>query len=265
MPNLGIAQWCMNFELEETMLEISRLGCECIHIEVGEPNSINWLGNSQVMTRLINASDKYQIRFAAIAVNALCEFGMNQTLDSPIGKLAWQATHTAIIAASKMNIPVVTLPSFDNGLINTQQDLDNTISFLNKTMMTANNLGVMIASENNLPIQQLYTLTQENKDIWILFDTFNPLLFNIDPLEIWQKFNDRIYPMVHIKDGKDGLMGNVLLGQGITPLKDFLLHFKNSRKTIDLIIETEYSYLEGNIISSLSKDIAYIRKIWNSH
>lgn len=260
----GIAQWCFSADIADVVEHARNLGCASLHLDLGIPDSPQWLGHRDVIRRLISLREHFEIEFVAIAVNLLCDNGITKSFNTDAVQVAWYATQVSIDAAQLMEIPVVTLPSFDQSQINTDQDLGYTKDFLSRACEYGEQGGIKIASENNLGmLKQLELLNAVNmQNFRLFFDTYNPCVFGHDPVNIWKRLNPYMPSMLHIKDGIGEQMGNVLLGDGAAPLARLIKEIKNETADIELIIETDYPLLGKDAWELLRKDVSTVQELW---
>lgn len=261
---VGIAEWCLSEDISVGLDRICQLGCVNLHLDVGLPDDYQWLGNKDRINYLLAIRKQFDIEFTAISVNALCDYKITQRFNTGESQIAWSATQVAIDAALIMQIPLVSLPSFEKSEIFTDIDFKFTQEFLKFACEYGEQKGIKIASENNLGIEKQRKLINDVNmpNFWLFFDTYNPCAFGHDPVELWRQVNPWIYPTIHVKDGLAGAMGCVLLGNGEAPLQKIFSELKNCGFNIDLIIETDYPSFKESLLNLLEQDIQTIENLW---
>ena len=210
---LGICQWSIPASDVETAFAMAvRVGLKGIEPDLGKVDAGFPLSKPDEKRRYAGLREQYGVVYPALAVNALCDYGMSDASARPVVE---QALARAVETAVALDIPIVQLPSFVKGDISTDEDLKNTIACMRFACQQAEGTGVIIGSENALPVdKQMIMLNEVASDHFkIYFDTRNLFAMkDLDSVTILKTMLPWVC-QVHIKDGMDG-GPSMLLGKG---------------------------------------------------
>jgi L-ribulose-5-phosphate 3-epimerase len=213
---IGVTQWSVDGEGPDALHRAAALGFEAMHLSSGEPEDAQTLDDVSLRDGYLQAARDTGVAISAIAPGGLNDLGLTSPSDSPNARACWDSIRIAIDAAVEMDVPLVFLPSFRAGEIRDARDMRRTAELLASACDYVAGRPVSIATENTLGADgNLRLLAGAGRpDLRVLLDTQNPALwghrvaFLIDAL--WPHLADQ----VHAKDGRDGEMGNTLLGEG---------------------------------------------------
>jgi sugar phosphate isomerase/epimerase len=191
------------------------MGLQGVELDLGSHEHGLPLRNGRIQTAYDRARRRAHIEYPSIAVNALLNHGLTNPPDSEAGRLGNLAVETAVRVAADMNIPVVQVPSFEDGAIRDEAGLQNTVRHLAQACDLAETVDVIIATENLLSAaenRRLIDLVGGDR-LRVFFDLQNPHL--VEGYHVPDMLRD-LMPFVvevHAKDGVD-TMSSAMLGQG---------------------------------------------------
>jgi len=241
MYKFGIVLWAFPF-MGPYMGKIAKdAGIDGIELELGNWEEGFFLSNREVQNGFLEIKEKYALEYPSIAVNTLCVHGLTNEYNRNEGSIVMKAIETAVNVASIMKIPKIQFPSFDNGAIKTDKDLENTALFLKKACELVAGENILICTENSLSIKEnrkLFELVNAD-NFKLFFDTQNyALLKGYNPSQMILELQDLIVE-THIKDGI-GEMSNRLLGNGDSGFTESIEAFKKINYSGWFIIENYY-------------------------
>ena len=160
-----------------------------------------------------------------------------------------------------LGAPLIFLPSFRNGEIRDEPGLRRTAEAVRAACDLAADHGVFVATENTLGaadnVRLLAMVDRPNARVFL--DTQNPALWGHDVAayvaELWPWLADQ----VHVKDGRDGRMGNAALGTGKAGFGATAAALVARGFAGSLISENEYT---GEAIGTAAQDIATLTRLF---
>lgn len=228
------------------------------------------LGQKWFRDYYLEEGDKYNIAFPSMAV---CEFdcyGLKNKVTTDKGKRVREIIDLAIDTAAYMKMEMIMMPSFGDGYIETDEDMDVTAEALAYACKEAVKHQITITTENLLSIDRNLELFQKvgEPNFSCLYDSQNYRVWKgwSQPKMLKQLAdNDILYPEIHVKDGIGQSGSSAYLGEGDT---DF-------RGTMDILHEINYSgwihlenfydrvplcTAENTYIDAAKKDLAILKK-----
>ncbi len=237
---IGICQWSIPVsEPEECLSLAAELGLEGVEPDLGRYEDGFPLTHKIEQVKYKLWRERYGIVYPALAVNALCQYGMS---DAASKSIAETAIAKAVDTAVALSIPIVQLPSFVKGDITSPAGYQNTIKCLQYACQYAEGSNVIIGSENALPADQPLEMIKaiSSKHFRIYFDTRN--LFSmkgLDSVSILKTLLPYICE-IHIKDGIDNGPAS-LLGEGNSGFFDSIQVLKDHNYSGWLLLENSYA------------------------
>lgn len=212
---IGICEWAMPGGGRYGCKIASQVGLEGIELDLGDYERNFPLSHEEMQNAYLEASQQWGIEYPSIAVNALCKYGMINPVRSKKREIAMMAISRAIDTAHALNIPLVQLPSFEDGEIKTEEDFINAAQCLKFACEYAGEKGIKIGTENLLSVEEnlkmLETVGCDNLKVY--FDTQNYFLFKgYNTVKMFEELVPYICE-IHVKDG-NGHMSGSLLGHG---------------------------------------------------
>lgn len=179
------------------------------------------LGQKWFRDYYMEEADKYNISFPSMAV---CEFdycGMKNPLSTDKGKRVREIIDLAVDTGTYMKMQMIMMPSFNDGYIETDEDMAITAEALKYACHEAAKYNITITTENLLTIErnlQLFHLVDE-KNFSCLYDSQNYWNWKgwHQPTMLQKLIdNDILYPEIHVKDGINKKDSCSYLGEGET-------------------------------------------------
>lgn len=261
MYYFGVAQWCLDYNGVDAVYRARNLGLSAIQIDVGEPESEFFLGNLNLQHSYCKVAEKTGVKITGIAVNSLNYYSMNSPEGSKNARNCWDLIQVAIDAATRMNVDLVFLPSFEKGEIRSQQDLMRTAEVLRKACIYAENSEVLLATENSLGVSGNLDLLGAvgHPKLRILIDSLNPVLWGHNTSTLIKELWSYICNQIHIKDGVNGEMGNASLNTGQANLIETVKVIQELGFSGYLILENEYREQTDYLIK---RDMAALQELF---
>jgi sugar phosphate isomerase/epimerase len=213
---IGICEWAFPLPGPYGCKIAAELGLEGMELDLGSYEQGFPLSNPVIQQAYREAGVKWGIKFPAIAVNALCAYGMTNPENFEKSEIAITAIYKGIDAAEALKIPTVQLPSFKDNAIENEADFQNTVKCIKLACQYAEAKGIVIGSENALSSEDNLRLIHEvdQTNFKIFFDTQNPYAMKKYHVPEMIRKIGRYIGEVHVKDGNDGELSSALLGKG---------------------------------------------------
>lgn len=226
---IGVTQWSLDGRGPETVRRAARLGFEAMHISSGELDGSFRLDDGAVRDAYLDAARDTGVTIDAVAGGDLNDVGMTSPAGSRDADRCRTTIHIAIDAAAEVGAPLVFLPSFRAGEIHDVSDLRRTAEVLAAACDYAEGRPVTIATENTLGVEGNLDLLRiaDRPALRVLLDTQNPSLWGHTVVAMIEPLWSHLADQVHVKDGRDGQMGNTNLGDGDS---DFMATAKALRR-----------------------------------
>ena len=260
---IGICAWFVpGSTYEEKFKFLNEAGLDGIELDFNHNNGVYALADIALQDELLAMQKHYNIDFPAIAINSLCEFGMSK--DASWDAVSYALTE-GIKTAQNMNIPIVQLPSFFAGDIETEQEFEQTIKAIQFACDLAVDSSITIGSENALPGEKQVELVNAVKrdNFAIYFDCRNSWWMKaIESPPILQAVRPYICE-VHLKDGVGQHDEFTLLGEGDAGVLDVINILKQTEYQGRILLENDYNQFarEGlDPVECAKRDIAFIDK-----
>jgi L-ribulose-5-phosphate 3-epimerase len=238
------------------------LGFTAMHIDSGDLDGALRLDDDAVRESYRKACTETGVTIAAIAGGELNDLGLTSAPGTRNADKCRTSIRIAIDAAVDLGVPVVFLPSFRVGEIRDEADLRRTAEVLAEACDYAADRPVTIATENTLGAEaNLRLLAAAGRSaLRILLDTQNPYLWGhpVAPMvdALWPHMVDQ----VHVKDGRDGIMGDAALGEGESDFADTAAALRRLGFAGTAISENDYhgdrSVLAGRDIATVVAALA---------
>lgn len=245
---IGTTEWVLPEKGPAALAYAKQFGLSNIQIDFHQPNDTHCLERNEVIEQYLKASQETGVTITAIAINVINQIGLSQEL-----------LLKAISAAQRLKVKLIFIPSFRNNEIKTAVDFNETVAFYRSACTIANRDQIILASENSLSISQNKRLIQaiNQKNFKLIFDSYNPILFNHDPVKMIQPFWPYLANQIHLKDGTDHIAGNCPIGAGDANIQTILLHLKKQNFDGYLMLENRY---DNQPKEALQNDIMFLEK-----
>jgi sugar phosphate isomerase/epimerase len=249
----------------------SELGLEGIQLDIGSYERGFPLSKPSIQKAYVEYAQKYNITITSLAVRELDRHGMTREDGTLEKEIAVDAILKAITTADAMNIPIVMLPSFEDGEIKTEQDFQRVVDCLRMVCDEAEKKNIIIATENLLSVEEtkrLFDLVNK-PNLKLYFDTQNYYLrkkYNVANMA------EELFPYIceiHVKDGRNGYLSGSLLGEGDSGFFETMEVLKQKNYKGWILLENYYDLrplsLEGeDPIELLKKDISILKNTISS-
>jgi len=263
---LGVCHWSCPIDGPYALKMASELGLEGIQLDIGSYERGFPLSRPSIQKAYVEYAKKYNITITSLAVRELDRHGMTRKDGTMEKEIAVEAILKAISAADAMNIPIVMLPSFEDGEIKTDRDFQRVVNCLKMACEEAEKKNIIIATENLLSIEetkQLFNLVNK-PNLRLYFDTQNYHLrrnYNVASMV------EELFPYIceiHVKDGRDGHMSGALLGEGDSGFFETMEVLREKNYSGWILLENYYDLrplsLEGDDpIELLRRDISILK------
>jgi 2-epi-5-epi-valiolone 7-phosphate 2-epimerase len=251
---IGVTQWSVDGRGPEALHRAAALGFEAIHLSSGEPEDAQRLDDAALREGYLQAARDTGVAISAIAPGGLNDLGLTSPSDSPNARACWDSIRIAIDAAVEMDVPLVFLPSFRAGEIRDAGGMRRTADVLARACDYVAGLPVTIATENTLGADgNLQLLAAAGRpDLRVLLDMQNPVLWGHSVAALVDALWPHLADQVHAKDGRDGEMGNTLLGEGDAGFPESAAALRDRGFAGTVISENDY---HGNRSQLAARDI----------
>lgn len=213
---LGIVEWACPLPGPYGLKLAKEAGLQGMELDFGDYEYGFPLSNPRIQEAYLECADRFEMELPSMALNALNKHGMNHPADTYHGMVALEAIRKGIMAAYRMGIPVVQLPSFDNGDIKDESDFYNVCEKLKIACDIASKYDMIIAAENVLSSEETLHLVElvGCENLKIMFDTQNYYLDRgYHEAEVLQQIYSHVV-QIHIKDGFNRKISSAFLGTG---------------------------------------------------
>jgi L-ribulose-5-phosphate 3-epimerase len=254
---IGVTQWSLDGSGADTVYKADELGFSAMHIDSGDLDGDLRLDDDAVRDRYRRAAGETGVAIAAIAGGGLNDLGLTSPPRSANADNCRASIRIAIDAAVDLGVPVVFLPSFRAGEIRDEADLRRTAEVLAEACDYAADRPITIATENTLGAEANLRLLAiaARPGLRILLDTQNPYLWGHPVAPMVDALWPHLVDQVHVKDGRDGVMGDAALGEGESDFAATAGALRRHSFAGTVISENDY---HGDRSSLAARDIATV-------
>lgn len=218
---IDICGWTIPAEGPRASIRLaSELGLGAVELDLGKYEEGFPLSTPKIQAEYDELRTRWNVVYPALAINALCDYGMSDPSQRPVVQAAIEK---AITTALALDIPIIQLPSFVKGFITNDAEFLSTVECLRFACERAQGTELIIGSENALStVDQLRLIESVGfTNFRIYFDTRNPFsMSRFDATAMLETLLPYICE-IHIKDGVDNGK-STLLGEGNSGLFDSL-------------------------------------------
>lgn len=266
---LGVCEWGFPMPGPYAVKTAAEFGFSGIELDFGAYEKAYPLSVPAVQKAYLEMADAYDIAFPSMTIDSLNWYGLTRPLSSRNGMLAFDGIRRGLDAAAAMHIPVVQLPSFNDGAIDSESDFRNTCEKIKMACEIAKPLNITVASENTLSAAQTMRMVQEigYENFKIMFDTQNYFLADgRDTAAMLREIHPYVV-QIHLKDGYNGKLSGSVLGTGESGFFQTAEVIKETACTEWLLLENYYhtqpiSNLSTDPFTVLEKDLAVVREVF---
>ena len=217
MVRIGVCHWSLDGPGPGALARASELGFSAMHLDGDELARDSWLPDGPAMAATYaEAAARTGVRITAVSPGRLNQLGLTSPDGSEAAASCERSIGVAIAAAGALGAPLVFLPSFRNGEIRDEAGLRRTAEVIRAACDIAARHGLLVATENTLSAADNLRLLAlvDRPNARILLDTLNPALWGHDVATYVESLWPHLADQVHVKDGRDGKMGNAALAMG---------------------------------------------------
>ena len=143
MPSfkLGICEWAFPMPGPYAVKTAAQYGLSGIELDFGSYEKSYPLSVPAVQRAYLEMAAEYGLEFPSMTVDSLNRWGLTHPLTTRAGALAFDGVRRGIDAAAAMGIPVVQLPSFNDGAIHSEEDFRRTCEKIKMACEIARPMG----------------------------------------------------------------------------------------------------------------------------
>jgi len=221
--SFGICSWYFPVDQEAACKLAAEIGLDGMEIDIGAVEDGLPLADPERQKSLLEAAENAGIALSTIGANTLCNHGMSDPAEA---KTVQEILSTLVKTAAQMEIGLIQLPSFVNGFIRNDDDLEQTDESLRFACTRAAEYGITVGTENALSVKDAEGLLNlvDAANLKIYFDTSNPYwMAGLDTVSMIEPqaphiCEHHVKDQLHIDDGKKGKL--VPLGEGESSFVD---------------------------------------------
>ncbi|GGU32489.1 sugar phosphate isomerase/epimerase family protein [Streptomyces violascens] len=248
VPLVGLVDWRLPGDHFDAVELVHDMGVEGLQLDLGGPGRGPWLDAPGTVDRLRDDCFRRGVRPLAVAGNTLNDIGL---LVPPGGQEAVNVRRVllrVLETAQALGAPLAFVPSFRRSEINDVHDLRRTAAVLSWAAREAAARGLLLANENALAAPDSRALVEAvaEPNFRLLLDTYNPRAYGVDVATLIEATHEWIAPQVHLKDGRDGVVSQELLGDGDGQVWEALTALEKAEVTCDALV-LENDYRDGGI------------------
>lgn len=216
MYRFGASQWFIDRTGPAVIARASSLGFHAIHLDFGKPGERDYLGSRESGQSYRTAAHENNLKIGAFGIRAVEHLGMLGGPASQNAQKCRDIIHAGIDTAAEWGVPLIYIPSFFASEIKDDATLESTADVLREACTYSEGNGVEIATENTLGGSGNAQLVEKvnHKKFRVLVDTYNPILWGQNAQQLVKTIRQHMCDQLHAKDGKAGVMGNAVLGEG---------------------------------------------------
>lgn len=266
---LGICMWGFPMQGPTGVRMAAEMGFAGAEIDLGPYENGYPLSNPRIQNEYRRVSRDFGIAITSIAVELLNRYGLTNPLDTRKGMIAMEGCRRAIDAAAQMEVPVVQLPSFNDGAIMDEEGFLNTCEKIRLLCEYAEDAGVVLATENALSIGDSLRMMEEVNSgrFGLMFDTQNYFLAGAsDTAQYLRELAPHVV-QIHLKDGYHRKLSSALLGTGESGFMETAQVIRETACSEWLLLENYYnqeplSRLDADQFEIVKKDVEIVKRIF---
>ena len=266
---IGACAWGFPMQGPYAVKAAAELGLDGLELDFGAYEDSYPLSVPTVQRAYLELAQEHHMEFPSMTIDSLNRYGLTRPLHSRRGQIAWDGIRRGLDAAAAMGIPVIQLPSFNDGAICDETDFRNTCEKIKMACALAEPLGITIASENTLSAKDTLRMVREvgYENFKIMFDTQNYLLADgRHSAALLREIHPHVV-QVHLKDGYNGKLSGSILGTGESGFFRTAEVIRETGCTKWLLLENYYqahpiSDLARDPFDLVKKDLAIVRQVF---
>ena len=241
MRKFGVCAWSIPVEGTDVFEFCAKIGLDGVSLNANCDSEHKLLLEDKALAdKYLNLAKKYNVEISTLALNVFCHFGMCKKENFEIAKTVFQSV---VKVAKYMGIKKIQVPSFVNGYIRTDEELEQTIKCLEFALTLFRGTDIDLGYENALNYEQnMYVYEKfKNERYFVYYDTQNPLRFAGDknPEILAEKLMPYIKEL-HVKDSFEDVNIPLQLGEGTTNFNESIQKFIDAKYDGYIIMESEY-------------------------
>ncbi len=173
MVKLGICEWSLPVRGIPGIIKAKEIGFSGFILDLGSSKDGYPLSKKRIQKEYSDLKSSINIEFPTVAVNELCGTGM---IHSQNYNKITEIFKTAIDSSYEIGAGILQVPSFVNGVINSEGDFYNTAKCLKFACEYAKGSGLIIGTENTLHAYENKKMLEVvgETNLKVYFDTANP-------------------------------------------------------------------------------------------
>ncbi|MEE1756451.1 sugar phosphate isomerase/epimerase family protein [Streptomyces sp. SP18CS02] len=242
-PRVGLAGWRLPVEHARAVELTRRSGADGLQLDLGGPGRGARLDDPATLDEVRSAAAAHGVELLAVSGNTLNDIGLTAPEGTDDARRARRTLIRVLDAAHALGAPLAFVPSFRRSAIDGPRALRRTVSVLSWAAGEAADRGLSLANENDLAPDRARALAEEigSPAFRLLLDTYNPRVAGVDVLALVEATAGLLAPQVHLKDGVDGVAGQVPLGDGDGRVAEALAALrKRDFAPYALVLENDY-------------------------
>lgn len=258
---LGVAEWCLDQRGLEAVARAAALGFGALHFGISSARDEITLACPAWRRELSLEAQHHDIAVTCIAINRVEHLGLTRSSGSSATERCLGIFSNALLLAEELKAPLVYVPSFGCSEIRSRRDLRETVDFLRTACRMATGTHVLIASENTLDAHWNKVLLEavDTENIRVLLDIYNPVRWGHDTVDIINTLSASLAPQIHVKDGSNGILGNMPLGTGVGNTRVIAAALNAASFWDTLILENDYAI---DTERRIAQDISAVKSLF---
>lgn len=213
---IGVCQWCLDRTGIDAVFRAQQLGFSALQIGLFTQDDAAFLSDERVRDGYRRAAELTGVELVAIALNIFNVYGITLAADNPRSAVVRHAFEVAIETAAAIGASLVYAPSFTNGEIHNDDDLQRTVDVLREACIFAADHDVSVCTENTLRADGHLRIVEgvNQPNLRVFIDAYNPVVWGHHAADLVRQLAGHMCDQIHMKDGTDGIMGNAPLNTG---------------------------------------------------
>lgn len=264
---MGIVEWALPAEGRYGCRVAHEAGLQGIQLNIGSYATGYHLSYKEMQKMYLEEAQRWEIEYPSLAVNCLCDIGMTKPEGSKEREIARQSIRTGINAAEQMGIPLVMLPSFHDGYIETEEDKRLTAECVKEACCYAYDKKIEIALENVMNPEEYFEFKEMvgMGNLKLIYDNQNySVCKGYDDTKIYRELKGEV-AAIHVKDGYTE-MSTHLLGEGGCRFYETAEEINKSDYTGWIFAENYFDQLPlrglGDPYDLLKRDVMTMKKVF---
>jgi len=246
MNQIGFCEWAFLHSCPSNVKFAAELGATCLQVDdLGSRSKFYPLNDRRLQQEYLELAARYGVSLVSVGANAAAKSGeLVADLNGPRGGDTKETIRKTVTACADLDIPLLMLPFFWDSMLD-EKDADllkNAEQVLKYAGEVGADHGVTVAIESTLSAKRTIDLLCDVQSDWVkvFYDTQNTRYFRgADTIAEIRQYGDLI-AQVHVKDGEQGLLGELPIGTGHARCQEALSALKEIGYAGPLLLETHY-------------------------